>query len=66
MIKPSKFWKPPKKWVKEKNKHINKITKKFQTKTKYNNGLNLNVSLMDPERQFYRNDRSDKLYSEAG
>jgi len=42
------------------------LLKKYRGKTNYNKKLNLNVSVMDPERQFYRRDRTDKLVGESG
>ena len=42
------------------------LLKKYRGKTNYNKKLNLNVSVMDPERQFYRRDRTDKLAADAG
>ena len=61
-LKAQKFWKPSKKFMAEKTQ----LLKKYRGKTNYNKKLNLNVSVMDPERQFYRRDRTDKKVGESG
>ena len=42
------------------------LLQKYRGKTDYNKKLNLEVSIMDPDRQFYRRDRTDKLVGESG